>query len=162
VILVLALSLVVVRAVAAPMSVLPPREVWPVVASFALDIAISVFVPWVLLSGDLRPRLLVPGALIFALVMLAVRPATQVWLARALEVSADRYGSIGVAFTYLTWLYVLSFCFLTASVLGQTIATDRGGLGAWIREESRSHAVDDDPAPGPAQDGPAREETGHA
>jgi membrane protein len=162
VILVLALSLVVVRAVAAPMSVLPPREVWPVVASFAMDISVTVFVPWVLLSGDLRARLLVPGAVIFALAMLAVRPATQVWLERALEVSAERYGSIGVAFTYLTWLYVLSFCFLTAGVLGQTVATDRGKLGAWIRKESRSRAVDDDPAPGPAEDGPAREETGHA
>jgi membrane protein len=162
VILVLALSLVVVRAVAAPMSVLPPREVWPVVASFILDVTVSVFVPWVLLSGDLRARLLVPGAVIFALVMLAVRPATQVWLERALEVSADRYGSIGVAFTYLTWLYVLSFCFLTAGVLGQTIATDRGKFGGWIRQQSRSRAVGDDHETGSAHDGSGREETRHA
>ena len=161
VILVLALSLVVVRAVAESMSVLPPREVWPVVASFALDIAVTIFVPWVLLSGDLRPRLLVPGAVIFAVVMLAVRPATQVWLTRALEVSADRYGSIGVAFTYLTWLYVLSFCFLTTAVLGQTIATDPGRLGRWIRRDGVSRAAGDDHAPGPFEDGPGREETRH-
>ena len=161
VVLVLALSLVVVRAVAAPMSVLPPREVWPVVASFSLDIAITVFIPWVLLSGVLRPRLLVPGAIIFALVMLAVRPATQVWLSRALEVSADRYGSIGVAFTYLTWLYVLSFCFLTAAVLGQTITTDRGAFGGWIRREGRSRAMGDDHGAGSSDDGSGREETHH-
>jgi membrane protein len=132
-VLVLALSLIFVRAVSQPVSLLPPREVWPFFLSFSVDVAVAVFVPWVLLSRAVRPRLLSVGALVFATVMLAVRPATQVWLPRALEVSADRYGSIGVAFTYLTWLYVLSFCFLTTAVLGQAIAADPGRLGRWIR-----------------------------
>ena len=61
--------------------------------------------------------------------MFTVRPATAAWLPHALEVSADRYGPIGVAFTYLAWLYIASFCFLATAVVGQVIATDRGGLG---------------------------------
>ena len=65
--------------------------------------------------------------------MVSVRPASVAWLPRALEVSADRYGPIGVAFTYLAWLYVASFCFMGAAVLGHVIATDRGRLGRWIR-----------------------------
>ena len=65
--------------------------------------------------------------------MLAVRPATAAWLPGALEASADRYGSIGVAFTYLAWLYTASFCFLATAVVGQVIATDRGSLGDRIR-----------------------------
>ncbi len=66
--------------------------------------------------------------------MLAVRPALAAWLPRALDESADRYGSIGVAFTYLASLYTTSFCFLAASVVGQVIATDRGAIGRWIRK----------------------------
>lgn len=134
-VLVLALSLVVVRAVSEPVSLLPPREVWPLFVSFSVDVAVAMFVPWVLLARAVRPRLLSVGALVFAALMLAVRPATQVWLPHALEVSANRYGSIGVAFTYLTWLYILSFCFLTTAVLGQAIASDSGRLGRWIRQE---------------------------
>lgn len=134
-VLVLALSLVFVRAVSEPVSLLPPREVWPLFVSFSVDVAVAMFVPWVLLARAVRPRLLSVGALVFAAVMLAVRPATQVWLPHALEVSAERYGSIGVAFTYLTWLYILSFCFLTTAVLGQAIASDSGRLGRWIRQE---------------------------
>ena len=134
-VLVLALSLVFVRAVSEPVSLLPPREVWPLFVSLSVDVAVAMFVPWVLLARAVRPRLLSVGALVFAAVMLAVRPATQVWLPHALEVSADRYGSIGVAFTYLTWLYILSFCFLTTAVLGQAIASDSGRLGRWIRQE---------------------------
>ena len=65
--------------------------------------------------------------------MLAVRPAAGLWLPRALEVSADRYGSIGVAFTYLAWLYVVSFCALLTAVVGQVVAEDPGWLGKRIR-----------------------------
>ena len=74
-----------------------------------------------------------PGALLFASVMLFVRPASEVYLPHALNVSAERYGSIGVAFTYLAWLYVVAFCFLITGVMGKVIATDEGRVGSWIR-----------------------------
>jgi membrane protein len=132
-VVVLALSLIVVRALSGPAGGLPPPHVWQWAVAFACDFAVALFVPWVLLSGVVQLRLLVPGALLFALLMLAVRPVTAAWLPRALEESADRYGSIGVAFTYLASLYVASFFFLATSVVGQVIATDRGSLGTWIR-----------------------------
>jgi membrane protein len=100
---------------------------------FASDLVSASFVPWLLLSGAVRLRRLVPGALIFAGLMLTVRPASALWLPRALEVSADRYGSIGVAFTYLAWLYVVSFCALLTAVVGQVVAEDPGWLGRLIR-----------------------------
>ncbi len=77
--------------------------------------------------------MLVPGALLFALLTITVRPAIQAWLPGARETSADRYGSISVAFTYLTWLCVASFCFLATALVGQVIATDHGNLGRRIR-----------------------------
>jgi membrane protein len=76
--------------------------------------------------------------LVFALLMLAVRPATAAWLPHALEVSAERYGSIGVAFTYLACLYTASLCFLATALIGQVIAKDRGALGVWIRQGPRA------------------------
>ncbi|WP_406036013.1 YihY/virulence factor BrkB family protein [Nocardioides sp. NBC_00163] len=133
VVLVFALSLVVVRAAGEPLGSLPPRELWPRVVSFAWDVAVAAFIPWALLAGAVRARMLMPGALLFALLMITVRPATQAWLPAALEASADRYGSIGVAFTYLTWLYVASFCFLTTALVGQVFATEPGLLGRRVR-----------------------------
>jgi membrane protein len=130
VVVVLTLSLVLARAVSEPF---PPRDMLPLVESFALDTAVAFFVPWVLLAGALKPRLLAPGALLFALLMLTVRPASAAWLPHALEVSAERYGSIGVAFTYLACLYVAALSFLATAVVGKVIATDHGRLGRWIR-----------------------------
>ena len=133
VVLALALALVTARALTRYLREVPPATVWQLAAALAIDISIGVFVPWILLAGEVPMRRLLSGATIFGLVMLLVRPASAVWLPRALDVSADRYGSIGVAFTYLAWLYVVAFCFLAASVMGQVVTTDTGWLGQWLR-----------------------------
>jgi membrane protein len=133
VVLALALALVTARALTRYLREVPPATVWQLAAALAIDISIGVFVPWILLAGEVPMRRLLSGATIFGLVMLLVRPASAVWLPRALDVSADRYGSIGVAFTYLAWLYVVAFCFLAASVMGQVVTTDTGRLGQWLR-----------------------------
>ena len=133
VVIVLAVAVVLGHALGEQTKFLPPREVWPVLVSFAADILVAAFVPWVLLAGRLAGRLLVPGAVLFALVMLVVRPASEASLPHALEISSNRYGPIGLAFAYLAWLYVVSFIFVATAVLGQVLTTDRGRLGAWAR-----------------------------
>ncbi len=145
----MAAALVAARALIAAAAELPPATLWRALASLTCDLAVAVFVPWVLLHGSVRPRVLVPGALVFALLMLMIRPAAAVWLPWALETSADHYGPIGVAFTYLAWLYVAAFVFLATAVLGHTIAVDRGGLGRWISGSS-SPRRDAAPHPGTA------------
>lgn len=133
VVLALTLSLIAVRALGRLVDGVTPEGLWPAAVAMASDAAVALFVPWVLLTGSVRVRMLVPGAAIAALVGLAVRPATSHWLPQALEVSADRYGSIGVAFTYLTLLYVVALTLLATATLGRVIATDDGALGRWIR-----------------------------
>jgi membrane protein len=136
VVLSIAFSLLVVRSVGQLVSGVPPEAVWPAAVSLVCDLAMAMFVPWILLSGKVRARLLLPGALILALVMLAARPVIAAWFPGALETSADRYGSIGVMFTYLALLYTVSFSFMATAILGQVIATDEGALGRWIRADA--------------------------
>jgi membrane protein len=112
---------------------LPAADTWGWLVPLTLDTAIALLIPLLLLAGQLPARLLLPGAFVFGLIMLVVRPASAAFLPRALETSADRYGTIGVAFTYIAWLYVMSFCFLGATLIGEVIATDEGWLGRLIR-----------------------------
>ena len=148
-VLALALSLLVVSALGGYAADLAPRNVWQLALALGWDLALAVFVPWVLLAGAVQPRQLVPGALLFALGMLAVRPVSRVYLPHALEVSADRYGSIGVAFTYLAWLYVVSFLLLLTAVVGQVVATDGGRFGSWIHEPPAAKPRGDGERPDP-------------
>lgn len=136
VVLALALSLVIVRAMGRFTDEIPPPNLWETVVDAMSDFAIAVFVPWILLAGAVSARRLLPGATLFALLMMAVRPSSALWMPRALEASADRYGSIGVAFSYITWLYVVAWCFLLTATVGHVIATDKGWFGAWVRGRS--------------------------
>ena len=133
VVIALAVSLVAVRRLLQVADGLEPPDLWHVVVSVGCDVSVALFVPWLLLAGVVRPRHLLCGAVLFGVVMLFVRPASSVFLPRALDESAQRYGAIGVAFTYLAWLYCLSFVFLTCSIFGEAVTTDEGRLGEWIR-----------------------------
>jgi membrane protein len=133
VILALAIGLLAARQLHEFSARLPPPGFWDLVAAAASDVALTLFIPTVLLAGAIPVRRLLPWALLFGAVMLIVRPLSSVYLPHALNTSAERYGSIGVAFTYLAWLYVVAFCFLMTGVMGKVIATDEGRLGAWIR-----------------------------
>ena len=115
---------------------LPPEQLWEAVIGVVPDVAVAVAVPSLLLAGAVRVRLLLPGALLFGVVMLFVRPVSSSYLPEALQASAGRYGSLGVAFTYLAYLYVVSFCFLLSGVVGTVIARDPGWLGTWIRGDT--------------------------
>jgi membrane protein len=115
---------------------LPPAGVWDTIAAATSDVALALFIPGVLLAGAVPLRRLLASALLFGAIMLLVRPASAEYLPHALNTSAERYGSIGVAFTYLAWLYVVAWCFLLAGVMGKVIVTDEGRVGAWLRGDS--------------------------
>ena len=156
VVIALALSIVVARSLGRFTDPIPPRTVWTLVIGFILDFLTTVFVPWLLLAGKVHVRRLVPGAVLFALAFVVIRPAAEAFLPRAVDESADKYGTIGVAFTYLAWLYVVSLTFLGTAIVGYVLAEDEGRLGRLIRrgeptqfERSReSGAVDEDESPG--------------
>jgi hypothetical protein len=103
---------------------------------FAGDVALTLLVPWLLLGRAVPARRLLPGALAFGLIMLAVRPAGHIYLPRALRSSNEHYGTIGLAFTYIGWLYVICFCLLAATVIGKVLAADPSLVGRVIRGES--------------------------
>lgn len=112
---------------------LPLPHLSAAVLHVLLDCGVTVLIPWLLLGGAVPARRLVAGGLVFGLVMLVVRPIGSVYVPRALATSADRYGTIGVAFAYIGWLYVIAFCVLLAAIAGQVAAEDEGVIGRLIR-----------------------------
>lgn len=122
-VIVFALAVLISQQLVPRVGVLPPRDVWPVALSFACDAGVALFVPWMLLAGVIGVRALAPGAIGFAVVMLAIRPSAAVWLPWALETSSERYGPIGIAFTYLAWLYVVAFVLLGTAIVGRAVVS---------------------------------------
>jgi membrane protein len=65
-----------------------------------------------------------------AIVLSAV---STLYLRLALANSAERYGALGVAFTYISWLFVLSFVLVVTTVVGATLIRRVPLLRAWAR-----------------------------
>lgn len=129
----LAIAVVVSQKAVALLEPLPPRDWWATVAVGAVNAVVATWVPWLLLAGRVPARWLFPGGLLFAVGMLLAHPISTVYLSNALEVSAARFGAIGVAFTYLTYLYAVSWLLLATAVVGQVIVADEGPLGRFVR-----------------------------
>lgn len=159
VVLGLAISLVAARQVMQYAEEIPPGQFWSVVVGIVCDVAVFVVVPWILLAGVLRVRHLMTGALIYATAMAFIRPASAVFLPQALQTSASRYGSIGVAFTYLAWLYAIAWVLLLAGVLGAVIVKDRGTVGTWLRGSVEPGSPVPPKTPPAAEEAPVAEET---
>ncbi|MFF5078028.1 YhjD/YihY/BrkB family envelope integrity protein [Actinoplanes sp. NPDC000266] len=132
-VVVLTLSVVAVQLLVRAAMEAPAPYLTVALVTLAADFGGALFVPWILSARQIRARLLVPGAVLFAAAMLVLRPAGSVYLPHALDISSARFGTIGVAFTYIGWLYVLSFAYLITAAAGQAIATDPGRLGRMIR-----------------------------
>lgn len=100
---------------------LPFDAFWAVFGAWITQSLLWLVVPLLLLEGRLSFRQLLPGAVLAGLAWALVMVAGDVALAAFLTRSAAQYGVIGVAFTYLSWLYVLSFALVVAVVVGREL-----------------------------------------
>jgi membrane protein len=88
-------------------------------SSFVANALLWTWVPWLLLCGQVPLRRLAPGGLLTGLGMALVSVGTSVYLPRSMALAADRYGSMGVAFTYISWFFVVACVLVAAAVLGR-------------------------------------------
>ena len=82
---------------------------------------------------DLLPRpedvpwtAMIPGAVLMTAAILIIRLVTIVYFSRRLDSASDLYGGLGMAATFLLWLYVISRSLIAAISLNATI---------WQRDE---------------------------
>jgi membrane protein len=88
------------------------------VFSLAGALTIGLFTPYLLLGRRLPWRRLLPQALLTATGLTALGVWSAIYMPRAIESSASAYGTIGVAFSMLTWLWGMGFVLVIAAVYG--------------------------------------------
>ena len=96
--------------------VVPPRG--GVVLSLAGAFLVGLLTPYLLLGRRLHWRRLVFQAALTAAGIAALGVWSAIYMPRSIEDSASAYGSIGVAFAMLTWLWGLGIVLVVAAVYG--------------------------------------------
>jgi membrane protein len=96
-----------------------------IVADLAFAAVAWTVSPFTLLGRRLPWRALAPTGVITALAMSLLSVATVIWMPRAVAESADRYGLIGVAFAFVSWLVAAGFTLAGSAAAGAVIAERR-------------------------------------
>ena len=88
-----------------------------VVALFGIWLAVEHLLP----HAEAPVRALIPGAAIFAVGIVLVHLATVLFIAGKVERASATYGSLGVAFTLLFWLYCASRVIVASAMLNAAL-----------------------------------------
>jgi len=115
--------------------------------TLVLNAVFWTWVPRLLLIRQVGWRALMPGGLLMGLCAIVLSAVSTLYLRLALASSAERYGALGVAFTYISWLFVLSFVLVVTTVVGATLIRRVPLLRAWARVDVPEPEARD---PGPA------------
>ena len=100
-----------------------------VVLFFAIWLAVSRLLP----HDDASWTALVPGALLVAAGMQLTHLGTVLFLSGRVERASATYGSLGVAFTLLLWLFVVSRVIVASAMLNSALWERRRGRTAATR-----------------------------
>ena len=79
-------------------------------------------------TGTRDWRELVPGALLVAVGIQLIHLGTVLFIAGRIERSSETYGSLGVAFTLLFWLFVVSRVIVASAMLNSALALERRSI----------------------------------
>jgi membrane protein len=98
------------------------------VGGLVLAIGLSTFTGFLLwlatpmlLLGDRDWRRLAPGALVSGLLGALLGVASSIYVPIVMDWSAGRYGLIGIAFAFQSWLLVSAFVVVIGAVVGATV-----------------------------------------
>jgi len=94
--------------------------------------------PYVLLSGRVTARALLPTGLLTAAVLLVMGQLSTVVVPRTVRSNERQFGTIGAVFAIESWLVVISCAIVGAAVVGAVLAQAHGPVGQLARG-------DDDP-----------------
>jgi membrane protein len=107
--------------------------------TFVVGSALWTWLPWVLLAGGVRWQLLAPAGLIMGAATVATFFASRIYMPRALRYASGRYGDLGVAFTYIGWLFAVSFVLVMATVVGTVLTREPGVISRWLTRGDDAH-----------------------
>lgn len=100
--------------------------------TFIMNSLLWSWAPWLLLAHRVSWRRLLPGGVIMGVCTVVTSTASGVYLPRALGSASRQFGALGVAFTYIGWLFIVAFVLVCSTVLGAVLARDESRLGRLI------------------------------
>jgi membrane protein len=122
-----------------------------IVIALALMTGLWWFTSWLLLLGEVRPRVLLVPAMITGLAITVYSASASVWMPEMVSENEAQFGFFGIALSLVTWFSGASMCVLVGACIGPVFAADRGMIGRLTRGANPTTLKPDarPPLPGP-------------
>lgn len=112
------------------------------------------FTAWFLLLGDVRPRVLLPGATVAGITQSAYVVSAFVWMPNVVTRNNAQFGFFGIALALVTYFSGVAMCVIVGACGGPVLAEDPGPIGRFVRGRHASVLTDGAP---PSVGPPTRE-----
>ena len=124
------------------------------IVSLAVMSGLWWFTAWLLLLGEVRPRVLLPTGVITSIATAAYAVSATVWMPGVVTSNEAQFGLFGVALSLVTWFSGAAICILIGACAGPVFAEDTGRVGRLIRggESGTLTAGARPPLPPPARE----------
>ena len=103
------------------------------IVSLAVTAGLWWFTAWLLLLGEVRPRVLLPTGVITSIATAAYALSATVWMPGVVTSNEAQFGFFGVALSLVTWFSGVSICILIGACAGPVLAEDPGWVGKLVR-----------------------------
>ena len=104
-----------------------------VVVALALSTGMWWFTAWLMLKGQVRPRVLFPSGLITAIALSAYALSSTLWMPNNVTSNNHQYGIFGVALALVAWFSGAAICVIVGACAGPVLADDPGPIGRLVR-----------------------------
>ena len=117
--------------------------------TFAVNSVLWTWVPSILLVREIPWQLLAPGGVLMGAATVAMYFASRLYMPTALHYSSEQFGDLGVAFTYIGWLFGVAFVLIAATAVGTVLAREPGPLARFLARRVGTRTATPSPATEP-------------
>ncbi|MFE7418785.1 hypothetical protein [Rhodococcus sp. NPDC057529] len=104
-----------------------------VAGEFAVWMAVWTLSPYLLTIGTLKGRVLWATGMLTAAALTVLHVGGRLVLPRITAAAQHQFGPLGLVFTAISWLFVLSVVIVGSAVIVKAIALDEGYVGRYLR-----------------------------
>ena len=108
--------------------------------TFLVNCVVWTWVPSVLLARKISWPWLAPGGVLMGVVTVASFFASRIYMPHALEYASEKFGDLGVAFTYIGWLFAVAFALIVATLIGVVLTREPGPMSRWLAPYAHTDA----------------------
>jgi membrane protein len=107
-----------------------------VVAALAGSVGLWWVTAWMMLSGQVRFRVVFPSGLVTGIALSLYALSANVWMPETVTRNQRQFGFFGIALALVTWFSGAAICILLGACAGPILAEDQGPIGRLIRGSS--------------------------